>query len=284
MQIAELQRRTGERCDICRVGGGGVRLVMLDANGKQIKPAGKRPHATPHEKGAAVDMYFDGLSYRRVARNMEQYFGRETSQMAVYRWVRELTATADDVLRPVKVDTGREWVADEMVVNVGGQKMWLFNVMDADTRFVLAAHLTPERTARAAQTTLAMARERSNNAPAVVKTDGLRSYRQALPRAFPTRPVKHTVSQGIKAQINNNMSERLQGTFRDRDKTLVLRISGRQKRRERNYLSRIGRMSPLLRGKDDSPSRLTPRSSCLTGRNWGNSPPIPSNPAAPCLQ
>ncbi len=213
------KRITGERCDTCRVGGG-VRVVMLDANGKQIRPEGKHPHATPHERGAAVDMYFDGLSYRRVARNMEQYFGRKTDPMTVYRWVRELSGTADEILRPMKVDTGREWVADEMVVNVGGQKMWLFNVMDSDTRFVLAAYLTPERTARAAQTTLAMARERSNNAPAVVKTDGLRSYRQALPRAFPTRPVKHTVSQGIKAEINNNMSERLQGTFRDRDKTL----------------------------------------------------------------
>ncbi len=241
---------------------------MLDANGKPIKPAGKRPHATPHERGAAVDMYFDGLSYRRVARNMEQYFGRETNPATVYRWVKELSGTADEILRPMKVDTGREWVADEMVVNVGGQKMWLFNVMDADTRFVLAAHLTPERTARAAQTTLAMARERSNNAPAVVKTDGLRSYRQALPRAFPTWPVKHTVSQGIKAQINNNMSERLQGTFRDRTRcygawiagkpgkrtltgwycittisgpTRVWMTSGRQKWRERNCHSRIGR-------------------------------------------
>ena len=195
-------------------------MVILDANGKPVKPEGKRPHATPHEKGAAVDMYFDGLSYRRVAGNMEQYLGRETSPMAVYRWVRESTATADEILRPLKVDTGREWVADEMMVNVGGKKMWLFNVMDADTRFVLAAYLTPERTTRAAQTTLALARERSNNPPGVVKTDGLRSYRQALPRAFPTHPVKHTVSQGIKAEINNNMSERLQGTFRDRDKTL----------------------------------------------------------------
>lgn len=214
------KRRTGERCDTCRSGGAGARVVVLDANGKQIREEGKRQHATPHEKGAAVDMYFDGLSYRRVARNMEQYFGRKTEPKTVYRWVRELTGTADDILRPQKVHTGREWVADEMMVNVGGQKLWLFNVMDSDTRFVLAAYLTPERTARAAQTTLALARERSENPPEVLKTDGLRSYRQALPRAFPTRKVKHTVSQGIRAEINNNLSERLQGTFRDRDKTL----------------------------------------------------------------
>ena len=213
------KRKTGQSCDTCRTSGK-ARVAILDANGKPVKPEGKRPHATPHEKGAAVDMYFDGLSYRRVARNMEEYFGRETSRMGVYRWVRDLTATADDVLRPIPVNTGREWVADEMVVNVGGQKMWLFNVMDADTRFVLAAYLTPDRNTRAAQTTLALARERSVNPPEELRTDGLASYRQALPRAFPTRKVKHIVSKGIKAQINNNLSERLQGTFRDRDKVL----------------------------------------------------------------
>ena len=214
------KRRTGERCDTCRSGSVGKRLVVLDASGKQVRPEGKRPHATAHEKGSAVDMYFDGHSYRQVARNMEQYFGRKTEAKTVYRWVHELSETADEILRPMKVNTGKEWVADEMVVKVGGKNYWLFNVMDSDTRFVLAAYLTPDRNTRAAQTTLALARERSATHPEVLKTDGLRSYRQALPRAFPTSLVKHTVSQGIKAEINNNLSERLQGTFRDRDKTL----------------------------------------------------------------
>ena len=193
---------------------------MLDAHGKPVKPPGPHAHATPHEKGAAVDMYYDGLSYRRTAENVGQYFGRETNEATVYRWVRDLAAKADNVLRPMKVTTGDTWVADEMVVNVGGKKLWLFNVMDSETRFVLAAYLSPVRTTRAAATALAMARERAENHPEEIKTDGLRSYADAMPRAFPTRKVKHTISKGIRAEINNNMSERLQGTFRDRDKTL----------------------------------------------------------------
>ena len=92
--------------------------------------------------------------------------------------------------------------------------------MDSETRFVLAVYLSPVRTARAAAMALSLARERAENHPAEIKTDGLRSYREALPRAFPTRPVKHVVSKGIRAEINNNLSERLPRTFRDRDKTL----------------------------------------------------------------
>ena len=92
--------------------------------------------------------------------------------------------------------------------------------MDDDTRFVLAAYLSPVRTTRAAATALALARERADNPPRQIKTDGLRSYKDAVPRAFPTRPVKPGVSQGIKSEINNNLSDRLQGTIRDKNKTL----------------------------------------------------------------
>ena len=92
--------------------------------------------------------------------------------------------------------------------------------MDSQTRFLLSAYLTPTRTTRAAATALAMARQRSNNPPVAVKTDGLASYWDAMPRAFPTHRVRYIVSKGVKADINNNLSERLQGTIRDRDKTL----------------------------------------------------------------
>ena len=217
---ANCKRKTGQPCQTCRTSGG-ARVVQLDARGKPVNPPnGQYRQATPHEKGAAVEMYFDGLSYRKTAGNMDQFFGRDTGSTSIYRWVRELTEKADSVLRPMKVDTGRVWVADEVAVKVGGKTYWLFNVMDSQTRFLLSAYLSPTRTTRAAATALAMARQRSNNPPVAVKTDGLASYRDAMPRAFPTHRVRHVVTKGVKADINNNLSERLQGTIRDRDKTL----------------------------------------------------------------
>ena len=51
-----------------------------------------------------------------------------------------------------------------------------------------------------------------------IKTDGLGSYPQAISLVFPK--TKHVVSEGIRAEINNNLSERSQGTYQDREKTL----------------------------------------------------------------
>ena len=49
-------------------------------------------------------------------------------------------------------------------------------------------------------------------------TDKLRSYLPALRELLPD--AKHWQSEGLTADINNNLSERLQGTYRDRIKTL----------------------------------------------------------------
>ena len=214
------KRKTGGVCAApCRRPGKSL-VALLDANGILVKPPGPHAHATPHEKGAAVDMYYDGLSYCRTAENVGQCSGREINATTVYRWVRGLAAKADEILRPMKVTTGDTWVADELTVNVGGKKFWLCNVMDSKTRFVLAAYLSPVRTTRAAATAPSLAREQAENHPEEIKTDGLRSYADAMPRAFPIRKVKHTISKGIRAEINNNLSERLQGAFQDRDKAL----------------------------------------------------------------
>ncbi len=136
------------------------------------------------------------------------------------RWVHDYADRAHEIVSDTKIRTGPEWVADEIVVRVGGRKYWLFNVMDSETRFVLAAYLSPVRTAREAATAMSIARDRAENAPRILKTDGLPSYGRGIQEAFPVHPVKHIITEGIRAVINNNLSERLQGTFRDRDKTL----------------------------------------------------------------
>ena len=76
----------------------------------------------------------------------------------------------------MKVTTGNAWVADKVVAKVGGKNHRLFNVTDSDNRLVPAAYLPPARTARAAATSLAMARERADHPPRQIKTDGLPSY------------------------------------------------------------------------------------------------------------
>ena len=175
---------------------------------------------SPNVIGAAVRAFYSGVSYKQIAEGLEeQYDVPEPSKATIYRWVSEYTDHAVKSTKDYKAHTGSEWVADEMVVTVGGQKYWLWNVMDSETRYILAAYLSKRRDARAARSLFRRAQANAANIPKTIKTDRLRSYISAIEDLYGS-DVKHVQSDGITAEVNNNLSERLQGTFRSRTKTL----------------------------------------------------------------
>ncbi|MDE2715609.1 MAG: DDE-type integrase/transposase/recombinase [Chloroflexota bacterium] len=170
--------------------------------------------------GAAVNMYYDGLSYKRIAENIAEMFDRpEPSKRSIYEWVRRYTDKATKTMREYPAHTGNEWVADEMTLDVGGRKYWNWNVMDSRTRYILASYLSPKRDETAAFEVMRRAKLNSATIPKRIKTDGLPSYAPAIDHAFGGE-VKHIVSEGLHAELNNNMSERLQGSFRERSKVM----------------------------------------------------------------
>ena len=121
-------------------------------------------------------------------------------------------------MRKHKVPTGREWVADELQLNVGGKPCWLWNVQDRRSRYLLATRLTPKRDARAAEMVMRKAQAQAANAPEVIRTDKLTSYTPAIKKLFPK--TQHLQSDRLRAEVNNNLSERMQGIIRERDKVL----------------------------------------------------------------
>ena len=113
---------------------------------------------------------------------------------------------------------GGNWVADEMHLEIKGKKAYLWDIMDRDTRYVLASHLSYRRDGHAARAMLRKALAASDGPPKTITTDKWRAYIKPIKDLSPE--TKHIQSQGLAAEVNNNLSERLQGTYRDRTKTL----------------------------------------------------------------
>ena len=170
--------------------------------------------------GSAIRDFYTGKSYKQIAEGLKEEYDleKEPSKATIYEWVRDYTDRAVGQMQDHKAQTGGDWVADELMVDVGGKKMWLWNVMDAKTRYILASHLTPRRDAQAARVVLRKAALAADAPPKSITSDKLRSYIQPIRDVLPE--AEHIQSEGIRASVNNNLSERLQGTFRDRIKTL----------------------------------------------------------------
>ena len=209
-KIVKVGRRNGYQRYLCR-----------DCEKKFRADGTPEGRQIPAEQiGMAVRMFYSGMSYKQIAESMADAFDiPEPAKSAIYYWVVEYTDNATKALNQpqYKATTGPVWVADELQVKVGGGKYWLWNVMDAKTRFILASHLSRHRNMKAAETVMEKA-EAAAEHPKIIKTDRLASYPAAISLVFPE--TKHVQSDGIRAEVNNNLSERLQGTYRQRIKTL----------------------------------------------------------------
>jgi putative transposase len=169
--------------------------------------------------GSAIRDYYSGKSYKQIAEGLaDEYDIPEPSKATIFEWVRDYTDRANREMEGRKAKTSGHWVADEMYVKVGGKTAYNWNVMDSETRYILASHLSPTRDGRAARAVIRKALESADAPPRTIKTDKWRAYIKPIKELAPD--AQHIQSQGLSAEVNNNRSERLQGTYRDREKTL----------------------------------------------------------------
>ena len=175
---------------------------------------------SPELVGSALSSFFEGMSYRDIRRHLQSLHGVSLEPSTIYRWVLEYTKRGHDILEGTKAYTGGgKWVADETMLKIDGGNIWVWNVMDAHSRFLLATHVSKTRTVKDAETLFRKALAASTDPPAEVVTDKLLAYPIAIDNVF-GKKMRHTQSDGIYERQNNNLSERLQGTLKERTKVM----------------------------------------------------------------
>jgi putative transposase len=169
--------------------------------------------------GDALQSYFSGMSLNEVKQNMEQQYNYSPSVSTIYRWLDRFIKEGEHKVRDTKPNVGDTWIADETVIKINRKKYWLFDCIDAKTRFLLASHLSPNRGTREARALMEKVTERANKTPKVVMTDKLAAYLDGIELAFGA-DAEHRQGSPFDVQTNTNLIERFQGTLKDRTKVL----------------------------------------------------------------
>ena len=127
-------------------------------------------------------------------------------------------------LDKITPQVGDTWRADEVFVKIRGELKYVFSLMDDETRFWIAQEVADRKQGHNARGLLQEGKKVTQTKPKVFITDGLPSYNIAHKKEFWARErsertvhIRHIRLQGDK---NNNMMERLNGEFRDREKVM----------------------------------------------------------------
>lgn len=189
-----------------------------------------RIQADPKIVTLSMDLYFKGLSLREIADTLKQFYGIEMSHQTISNWIGKFTRKIDEYTRGLKPETSEAWHIDEQMVKTKGKFVYMWNVLDEGTRFLLASNITKGRQTEDAREVIQKAKMNTESKPRFVVTDGLNSYDDAIRKEFSTtkamRPkymlpeTTHVKLKTIRTKPNNNHVERFHGTFRERDKVM----------------------------------------------------------------
>jgi len=170
-----------------------------------------------------LDLYFKGVSLRKISHHLKQFYDLTISYKSVYNWIEKYVGIMNHYVNEIQPDIGEVWHGDEMMIKVGGTWEYLWNIIDEKTRFQLASVVSKERYMEDARMVFQRAKKNSGGRkPKFLVTDGLPAYREAVNKEFHTKTneTEHLWNTGLQHHPNNNHVERLHGSIRDREKTI----------------------------------------------------------------
>jgi transposase-like protein len=166
---------------------------------------------------ATADLYFKGLSLRMIEDHMNRIYGLNVSYPTIHRWIRRVIKNMKTLEKEHSLSVGKRWHIDETEVKIAGELHYLWNVLDAETRILLASNVTYGRSSKDAEMIIREALKNAKNTPKEIVTDGLKSYNVAMRNDFGCQ-IDHISKPRFTDSKNNNIAERLNGTLKTRIK------------------------------------------------------------------
>ena len=168
-----------------------------------------------------LDLYFKGVSLRKISDHLRQCHGLEVDHSTVYRWICKYTDVIGAYIQTLEPEVGRIWHGDEMKIKVKGEWKWLWNMMDEKTRFQLVSMIAETREGENAEKTFQKSKQVTSKRPNLVVTDGLLGYKKAFNQEFYDhhQTTKHIADVALQSGLNNSI-ERMHGSIREREKVM----------------------------------------------------------------
>lgn len=164
-------------------------------------------------------MYYRGMSIDEIRGHLDQQYNNCPSSSTIYDWICRFSDEADRKTRDYKPNVGYVWLADETMLDIGGHKVWFWDLIDIKTRFLLASHMSFNRTTQHAQSLVEKAVHKAGKSPKVIITDQLSAYLDGIELAL-GGDTHHVQSRGFTLKPNTNIIERFHGILKSRTKVM----------------------------------------------------------------
>jgi len=166
----------------------------------------------------ALDLYFRGMSLRKVSEHLEIYHKTKVSYTTIYSWIRKFTEIVYNYLKDLPLPAGFRCCSDSTVLRLKDRHVILWGLLDHETRMLIAEHVSRRKASEEALNLLKKGINSNGEGPMEVVTDGASEFSEAMDKLSESagKPIVH-IQSSLKTGLNNRM-ERFFGTLKERAK------------------------------------------------------------------
>lgn len=181
-----------------------------------------RMRNNPHKITSCLDMYFRGISLRKIQEHLKAFYPHNATHMSVLRWIRKYSIMIGNYTDTLDIKNSESITFDEMSFKTSGEQSWFIDLMDMETRYIISSGYYMNRGYKELYEVLSKARKKSINETTQFYTDGFLGYPRVLKKTYSyktfAKKFSHIVTRGDNSF--NWKIERLHNSIRSRTKIM----------------------------------------------------------------
>jgi putative transposase len=186
----------------------------------------------PKKITCALDLFYRGVSTRKVQEHFKAFYPQNSTHKSVYLWVIKYANMISSFTDNLKVNTGKEIQVDEMEYHrrnehkrKGVSKDWFIDSVDCHTRFMVSSKYFKSRGQTEIREVLKKVKYKTEGYVTTITTDGYTAYEKVVKKTWGynnklgRHNIFHNKVTASKGEGFNLFIERLHNSIRERTKT-----------------------------------------------------------------
>jgi len=185
----------------------------------------------PKKITCAVDLFFRGVSTRKVQEHFQAFYPHNSSHKSVYKWVIKYSEMVSKFTDKLKIKGGKEVQVDEMEYHrrkfsnkKGVDRNWFIDSIDCQTRYLVNSKYSKARGKKEIKEVLGKVKYKTEGYVTTITTDGWQVYNRSVKSVFGYHnfqqgKLKHNQVNASQGEGFNVLIERLHNSIRERTKT-----------------------------------------------------------------
>jgi transposase-like protein len=151
----------------------GVQRWECKACGSKFLDNGALPGMkTPFiQSSSALRMHYEGMSLNRIQKQLQRDFKDYPSRSSIIKWTNIYPYRVLEAVKDCHPDVGDTWIAIETMVKLCNKQLWIWDVLDRDTLFLLTTQVSPCNNASNLQVLIEKAVEKAGKTPKLIIAD-----------------------------------------------------------------------------------------------------------------